>query len=253
MNTALAGLRRAWPLTAVTLLMILGLSGMNALAPLFQAMFPQLVRPVYPLESFWNLWLAHVGLVLASSGASVVLGLGIGVAVTRPLGQRFRPLAGTLVALTQTVPPVAVLAVAAPLIGFGFAPALLALTLYGIFPVLQATMAGLDGVPRSVLDAARGLGMRAGERLAQIELPMALPVILAGVRVSVTINIGTAAIASAVGTQTLGTPIIVGLSGFNNAYVLQGALLVGLLAISVDMAFNLLQRAVDRWLGRGRK
>ena len=76
------------------------------------------------------------------------------------------------------------------------------------------------------------------QRLWRVELPLALPVVVAGVRTSVTINIGTAAIASTVGAKTLGSPIIIGLSGFNTAYVIQGALLVGLLAVVVDLAFE---------------
>ena len=85
------------------------------------------------------------------------------------------------------------------------------------------------------------------QRLLSVELPLAAPVILAGVRTSVIINIGTAAIASTVGAKTLGLPIIVGLSGFNTAYVIQGAVLVGLLAVAVDLAFERLQRRLARW------
>jgi osmoprotectant transport system permease protein len=146
----------------------------------------------------------------------------------------------------QTVPPVAVLAIAAPLIGYGEWPALLALALYGLLPVLGGTVAGITSVPASTLDAAVGLGMSAWQRLWRIELPLALPVLLAGVRTSVTINIGTAAIASTVGARTLGTPIIIGLNGFNTAYVLQGALVVGLLAVVVDAGF---ERISQRWPG----
>ena len=88
------------------------------------------------------------------------------------------------------------------------------------------------------------MGMSPWQRLRQVEIPLALPVWLAGVRSSVIINIGTAAIASTVGAKTLGSPIIVGLSGFNTAYVLQGAVLVGLLAVVTDMAFERLAARV---------
>jgi osmoprotectant transport system permease protein len=89
-----------------------------------------------------------------------------------------------------------------------------------------------------VLEAATGLGMTPTQRLWRVEWPLAWPVILSGVRTSVVINIGTAAIASTVGAKTLGSPIIIGLSGFNTAYVLQGAVLVGLLAVVVDLGFE---------------
>src|SRR5574340_10529 len=87
--------------------------------------------------------------------------------------------------------------------------------------IVQATTSGLDAVEPAVREATDGLGMSARQALWQIELPLAWPVIAAGVRTSVAINIGTAAVASTVGAPTLGTPIIVGLAGFNTAYVLQ--------------------------------
>jgi osmoprotectant transport system permease protein len=153
----------------------------------------------------------------------------------------------TLVAIGQTVPPVAVLAIAVPLIGFGAWPALIALALYGLLPIVRATVAGLESVPQAALEAADGAGMTAAQRLWRVELPLALPVLLAGVRTSVIINIGTATIASTVGAKTLGSPIIVGLSGFNTAYVIQGALVVGLLAIVTDLAFARAGRRLERW------
>ena len=230
------------------------LAGLIALAaglpwakPLFAALFPALDRPMYEQDSFLALLGAHVALVAVSSAAAVLLGGAAGLFVTRPAGAAFRPLVEQVVAIAQTVPPVAVLAIAAPLIGFGDAPALIALALYGLLPVLRGTVAGIESVPPAVLDAATGLGLGPWQRLWQVELPLALPVLLAGVRTSVVINIGTAAIASTVGARTLGSPIIIGLSGFNTAYVLQGALLVGALAIVVDMGFAGLVLRLQRW------
>jgi osmoprotectant transport system permease protein len=133
------------------------------------------------------------------------------------------------------------------LMGFGALPALIALALYGLLPIVRATIAGIESVPPGVIDAANGLGLARVQRLARVELPLAALVLLAGVRSSVIINIGTAAIASTVGAKTLGSPIIVGLSGFNNAYVVQGALLVGLLAVVVDLAFERVGQRLERW------
>lgn len=221
------------------LLALVGLTwGMPLLKPLFAAAFPTLDRPMYEQDSFAALMGAHIGLVAVSSAVSVLLGWAAGVFATRPAGRAFRPLIETVVAMGQTVPPVAVLAVAAPLIGFGETPALIALALYGLLPVVQQTLAGLSSVSPGVLEAATGLGMTPTQRLWRVEWPLAWPVILSGVRTSVVINIGTAAIASTVGAKTLGSPIIIGLSGFNTAYVLQGAVLVGLLAVVVDLGFE---------------
>jgi osmoprotectant transport system permease protein len=212
---------------------------------LFSQMFPALDRPVYTQEPFAQLLWQHVALVGLSSLFSVLAGSAAGIWITRPAGAQFRPVLETVVAIGQTFPPVAVLAVAVPLLGFGELPALIALALYGLLPVVQGTVSGLQSVPPAALQSATGMGMSPWQRLRQVEIPLALPVWLAGVRTSVIINIGTAAIASTVGAKTLGSPIIVGLSGFNTAYVLQGALLVGMLAVVTDMAFERLAARVD--------
>jgi osmoprotectant transport system permease protein len=121
------------------------------------------------------------------------------------------------------------------------------LTLYGILPVLENTLAGLGAVPATVRDAARGIGMGEGAILLGVELPLAAPVIVAGIRTSTIINVGTAAIASTVGARTLGSPIIIGLNAANIAYVVQGAILVGLLAVVLDLAFDRLVARTRRW------
>ena len=237
--------RQVWadPLWWSLGLLLALLAGMTQLGPLFAVAFPALDRPVYAQDSFMALMLAHLGLVAASSAVSIGLGMAAGVAVTRPAGTAFRPLTESVAAMGQTFPPVAVLAVAVPVLGFGAVPAMVALALYGLLPILQATLSGLDAVPAEARDAATGLGMNANQVLTKIELPLAWPVIVAGIRTSVLINIGTAAIASTVGVKTLGSPIIIGLAGFNTAYVIQGALLVGLLAVVTDLAF-------ERWSPR---
>jgi len=215
-------------------------------APLFSTLFPELPRPVYQQESFVSLTLSHFWLVGISSLIAIVLGAGAGIAVTRPAGREFRPLVETIAAVGQTFPPVAVLAIAVPVMGFGQQPAIIALILYGILPILQATLAGLASVPAAAISVAEGMGMSGWQRLRNVELPLAAPVMLAGIRTSVIINIGTAAIASTVGANTLGTPIIIGLSGFNTAYIIQGALLVALAAIVVDRAFERLAQSLSR-------
>ena len=209
---------------------------------LFTGLFPQLERPVYTQERFAQLLWQHCALVGVSSFFSVVVGTAVGIWITRPMGQPFKPVVETVVSMGQTFPPVAVLALAVPAVGFGELPALIALALYGLLPVVQATVSSLQSVPEAVRQSASGIGMSAWQRLVQVEVPLALPVWLSGVRTSVIINIGTAAIASTVGAKTLGSPIIVGLGGFNTAYVLQGALLVGMLAVVTDMGFERLAK-----------
>lgn len=231
------------PLLWCLLLLLALLFGMPHMTRLFVALFPALDRPVYRQDSFASLAFAHLWLVLVSSMIAVVIGVGAGIWVTRPAGRAFRPLLETVAAVGQTFPPV-------PVMGFSAEPAVIALVLYGLRPIVQATIAGIETVPASLHDIATGAGMSRGQILRRLELPLAAPVIISGIRTSVIINIGTAAIASTVGVKSLGSPIIIGLSGFNIAYVLQGALLVALLAIISDMLFERWLRALDVSYGR---
>jgi osmoprotectant transport system permease protein len=185
-------------------------------------------------ELMWQ----HLGLVFVSSLVAVIVATLAGLGTTFETGRALKPLMETLAGMGQTFPPVAILAVAVPAVGFGELPALIALSIFGVLPVLQATLAGLASVPSPVLDSARAMGMSPRHILTEVQMPLALPLWLAGVRTSVVVNIGTAAIASTVGAKTLGLPIIVGLSGFNTAYVLQGAMVLGLMAIAADLAFD---------------
>jgi osmoprotectant transport system permease protein len=151
-----------------------------------------------------------------------------------------------LATIGQSFPPVAVLALAVPAVGYGPVPTLVALTLYGLLPILENTIAGLEGVPPAVREAAQGTGLSPWQVLRDVELPLAAPVILAGIRTSVIVNIGTAAIGSAVGAVTLGTPIIDGLATRKLPYVIQGAVVVGLFAIVTDLVFERIDRRLRR-------
>ena len=215
--------------------------------PLFAALFPQLDRPLYEQQSFASLVAAHLFLVALASVIATLIGVSAGVFVTRPQGRDFRQMVETLTAMGQTFPPVAVLALTVPAVGFGFWPALVALTLYGVLPICENTISGLESVPEEAKEAANGLGMTQGQRLRNVELPLAAPVVIAGIRTSVTINIGTAAIASTVGAISLGSPIILGLNGSNTAYILQGAVLIAGLAIVVDLGFDLVAARMTQW------
>ncbi|MCP1325621.1 ABC transporter permease, partial [Halomonas sp. 707D4] len=176
---------------------------------------------------------------------TVCLGLFAGIAVTRRYGRDFLPLAGQLASIGQTFPPVAVLALAVPALGFGTPAIIVALMLYGLLPILRNTLAGLDGVDPALKEAATAMGMTPRQRLWRVELPLAAPVILAGVRTSITINIATAALGATVGASNLGDPIIAGIINANMAYVIQGALLIALLALTVDSLFDLLEQRLS--------
>lgn len=212
----------------------------------FHAWQPDVSHPLYSRHSFFALTLSHVGLVVAATSIAVAVGLGLGIVATRPAGRSLLPTVRAVAVIGQTVPPVAVLAIAVPLLGFGAAPTLLALALYGVLPVLGQTMAGLDQVPKPVLHAADGMGYGRWRRLLDVELPLAAGPIMTGVRLSAIVSVGTATIGSAVGATTLGSPIVEGLVGNNTAYVVQGALLVGALALTIDAALAAVERRIRR-------
>lgn len=231
----------ASPVLWVTVLFFVLLLGMPQTAAFFVQAFPQVSPPVFDRDSFFALWLSHGGMVLVASGAASLVGIGLAIFVTRPIGEDFRALVGTLATIGQTFPPAAVLALAVPALGFGPRPTIIALFAYGLLPVIENAIAGLDGVPAAVREAARGMGLSPWQVLRQVDLPLAAPLILAGVRVSVTIAIGTATIGSTVGALTLGTPIFDGLAADKVPFVLQGAVLVALFAILTDMLFARLE------------
>jgi osmoprotectant transport system permease protein len=130
------------------------------------------------------------------------------------------------------------------MVGFGETPTLIALFAYGLLPIFENTISGLQGCPAPVLEAADGMGMNARQKLVAVELPLALPVILEGIRLSVVINIGTATIGSTVAAKGLGEVIIAGLLSNNTAFVLQGGLVTGLMAILIYDAMIAVERRV---------
>ena len=205
-------------------------------------LFPSIDNIIYDLAPFKQLVVEHLVLVIVSSGLATALGLLTGILVTRAWGRDFLPAVSALASMGQTFPPVAVLAVAVPVVGFGFKPTVIALFLYGLLPVVRNTITGIDSVAADIIEAARGMGMTPIQVLSQIEIPLSIPVILTGIRISTVINIGTATLGATIGAGGLGKPIIAGLIGENPAYILEGAILVGLLAIIVDTALGMIGR-----------
>jgi osmoprotectant transport system permease protein len=215
-------------------------------APLFAPLNDYGAPAIYDQGNLLSLAVAHLATVLAATAASTLVAVALGIFVTRPAGAEFLPLSRTLVNVGQTFPPVAVLAIAVPLVGFGQTPTLIALFVYGLLPIFENTLAGLESCPKPVLEAADGMGMSAAQRLRSVELPLAMPLILEGVRLSLVINIGTATIGSTVAAKGLGEVIIAGLLSNNTAFVLQGGLVTGLMAILLYDGMRLLERRFVR-------
>ncbi|MBT2775126.1 ABC transporter permease [Halomonas sp. ISL-60] len=230
-----------WPLLWGALLLI-SIMGMSAAEPLFRWIEPEARHVIYDRAEFYVLLGRHLFVVGIAAVVTIIVGVAAGIAVTRRWGSDFLPLVAQLASLGQTFPPVAVLALAVPVLGFGTLPIIVALMLYGLLPIVRNTLAGLQGVEGDIKMAAHAMGMTPAQILRQVELPLAAPVIFAGIRTSVTINIATAALGATVGASNLGDPIISGIVNGNMAYVVQGALSIALLAVTIDSLFELLQR-----------
>jgi len=211
-------------------------------APVFAPFAANGAPAIYTQSSLLALTLSHLAMVAAATLAASIVSVGFAILVTRPAGREFLPLSRSIANIGQTFPPVAVLALAVPVFGFGPVPTLIALFLYGLLPVFENALTGLTSVPPSVQEAARGVGMTDTQRLFSVELPLALPIILAGIRLTAVISLGTATIGSTVAAKTLGEVIIAGLISNNTAFVLQGGLIVAVLALFIHEGFAVLER-----------
>ncbi|WP_018263060.1 ABC transporter permease subunit [Methylobacterium sp. WSM2598] len=184
------------------------------------------------------LWLAQRHLLLALGGFALAggLGLGLGILAVRSGDARLRGAIDALAAAAQAVPPVVVIGLALPILGFGAPPTLLALAAYGLMPVMRATIDALATVPAEVRDAALAVGLTPAQLFRQVDLPLAAGPILAALRVVMVVAVATAAVGALAGAPTLGTPIVVGLQNQNGLALLQGAAAAAALAFLADAA-----------------
>ncbi len=238
------------PRLALLAVLLLFLLYPHLFEPVFRPLVENGAPAIYDRANLMTLTLQHLGLVALATSGSALLAITMAILVTRRQGAGFLPLSRSLVNIGQTFPPVAVLALAVPIFGFGDKPTLIALFLYGLLPIFENTLAGLTSLPPPITEAARGMGMTDTQRLVRVELPLALPVILAGVRLSAVIALATATIGSTVAAKTLGEVIIAGLISNNLAFVLQGGLVVAALAILIFDAFQAIEHSLMKRTGR---
>ncbi|WP_354684029.1 glycine betaine ABC transporter substrate-binding protein [Cupriavidus necator] len=187
----------------------------------------------------------HVGLVAGAVGAATLVGVPLGILAARR--RRTGQVVLGVVSVLQTVPSLALLAMLIPLLGrIGVWPAMVALFLYALLPIVRNTSTGLEQVPQGMRDAARALGLRGPQVLRYVELPLALPVLLAGVKTAAIISVGTATIAAFVGAGGFGERIATGLALNDATLLLAGAIPAAALALVVQAAFETLEWALRR-------
>jgi len=188
--------------------------------------------------AYWTL--QHLQLVGIAMGVAIVLGVGLGLLLTR-VRRLATPVLGAA-SVVQTIPSIALLGIMIPLLGIGRTPAIVALTLYALLPIIRNTYTGIQQVDPAIVEAGRGMGMSNLQILTMVELPLAVPVIIAGIRTSTVICVGIATLCTLIGAGALGTPIITGIQTYNDAEIWAGALVAAALALALDFL-----------LGRGEK
>ena len=193
-----------------------------------------------------NQTLEHIGLTFVSLLIAVVIGIPIGL-----LASRYEKISGTVlgtVGVIQTIPSIALLGFMLPLLGIGAVPAVTALFLYALLPIVRNTYSGIREVDASVRESARGMGMTGGQILRKVELPLASPVIFAGIRTATVINVGVATLCALIGAGGLGEYIFRGIALNNGVMIMAGALPAALLAILFDGLLGFTEKHIQKLL-----
>ena len=176
----------------------------------------------------------HIILVFVSSFLAILAAVPLGIFISRPQFRKAGVVIENAVNIAQTIPSLAILALFMTLLGLGFNTAIFALWCYSLLPILRNTYAGIKSVPVGAIEAARGMGMTRWRILKKIELPLAYPVIMAGIRTAVVINVGTATLATFISAGGLGELIVTGISVGRDSLIICGAVLSALMAILLD-------------------
>ncbi len=197
-------------------------------------------------SKIWEQLLAHIGLTFISLFIAIIIAVPLGIFIARK--KKFAGMVLGITGVLQTIPSIALLGFMIPLLGIGPKPAIVALFLYALLPILRNTYTGITGVDAAVRDAANGMGLSRMQVLFKVELPLAFPVIMAGIRTATVINVGVATLAAYIAAGGLGEFIFGGIALNNTNMILAGAIPAALLAIVLDFLLGLLQKMKRRKL-----
>jgi osmoprotectant transport system permease protein len=195
-------------------------------------------------QDIYRLLLQHLQLVFISATIAVTLGLSIGIVLTRGFIRRYRETVLNLLGICQTVPSLAVIAIAMTYLGIGRKTAIFALVVYSLLPIIRSTVAGIFQVDPALVDAGHGMGMTPRQVLFKVEIPNAMYIILTGIRTAVVINVGTAAMSFLVGGGGLGDLIFSGLAMVDAGLMLAGAVPTACLAVILNWSFERLENLI---------
>lgn len=188
-----------------------------------------------PLSTYF---IEHIWMVFLSSMIAIVIGLTLGIFVTTSYGAEFKELLLKIASFGQSFPSPALLALTVPILGYGIEGALIALVVYALMPIIYNVVIGIEEVPKDVIDAAKGMGMTEFEIYLNVKIPLALNVILGGIRTALVINISAATLTAAIGAGGLGVLVVNGVRTFDMVLILEGSIPVTLLAIIVDLTLK---------------
>jgi len=198
----------------------------------------------YQIQTAWQRFWQHTGehlvLVGISLSAAILFAVPLGILAARR--ERLGPIVLGVVAIIQTIPSLALFVFMIPLLGIGGPPAIMALFLYSLLPIVRNTYAGLKDIPPAIIESAQALGLPSRARLRIVELPLATRAILAGIKTSAVINVGTAALSALIGAGGYGQPILTGIRLDDTGLILQGAIPAAALALLVQGLFELIER-----------
>lgn len=242
-------IKHLWIKEALTFITFLGcIYGFNSVEPLLKEMMG-LEKQTVEWAPLYELAGAYLKVVILSSTLSLVIAFLLGSFVHLFQWGSLKSLCLAIGSFGTTFPTIALMALLVPILGYGFKPVIVGLVIYGIFPILTSTVKGYEQIDPILIRVAKGMGMNPLQRLLDIELPLALPTILAGIKTSVIINIAATTIGAVVGAGGLGMPILSGIRTNNPVLMLKGAIPVALIALMSDQLFRRLEQSIE-WRSR---
>ncbi|HNV34470.1 MAG TPA: ABC transporter permease [Bacillota bacterium] len=220
-------------IAALFILFVFGFKYIEALYGLFVPQRPAIVERTAMYVLVWQ----HLVIALVPTLAALAVSATAGCLLHVYGSEETKSLAVSLGSIGETFPSVAIIALSVPVLGYGNLPCMLALFVYAVLPILRNTVTGLAEVPRGVTEAAKGMGMDKLQMLFKVELPLAWPVMAAGLRVALIINISAATLGATVGAGGLGIPIVAGIRTYDTLMVMKGTMPVLLMALFADSMF----------------
>ncbi|HOA15520.1 MAG TPA: ABC transporter permease [Bacillota bacterium] len=244
MAPALCEEMRKAQIAIMLLLLAFSVFGFGYVEGLYLKFAPQRAK-IVERTPFFVLALQHLAIALVPTALALAVALLTGCALHLAANDELKSLFISASSLGETFPSVAIIALSVPLLGYGNLPCMLALFIYALLPVLRNTITGLSQVQKGVTEAAKGMGMNDLQRLLKIELPLAAPIIAAGLKVALIINISAATLGASVGAGGLGVTIISGIRTYDTLLVIKGTLPVLLMALIADALLAPVSRKLD--------